>query len=107
MKTYQWLIDEASIYHLVVTVTVVSVLERIMYCFMNWQEKDQCFVSNGKTPLVQMANMATSPAARAIRDLANILTSAKIGTHRVPIEDFVAGHYMCRLSDVRGFCLIP
>ncbi len=90
-KTYEWLANEASVFHLFVTVAAVSQLERCMYKFMQWQQEDSCFATNEQTPLMRMANIETSPAATAVRHLVYILKTGKLGTQDVHYEDFVSG----------------
>ena len=92
LKTYEWLVAEASVYHLFITCLVVAAPERCMFKFMLWQETDQCFVVDGTTPMIQMANMDSSPSACAVRHLAHILTDGVIGEYRVQYEEFAQGH---------------
>ena len=94
LKTYQWLIAEASVYHLLVTCVAINALERCMYKFMKWQEEDQCFVSytgGQHPPMMQMSNLKNSPGAEAVRHLAHILTSGKIGQYHIHYEELSAG----------------
>lgn len=92
LKTYEWLIAESSVYHIFVTVVASAALERCMFTFMKWQENDQSFVTGEPTAIMQMANMKHSPAARAIRHLANILTTGKIGEHQMDFAYVSEGH---------------
>ena len=65
-----------------------------MYKFMKWQEEDQCFVSytgGQHPPMMQMSNLKNSPGAEAVRHLAHILTSGKIGQYHIHYEELSAG----------------
>ena len=72
-KTYQWLCQEASVFHLLVCAITNSALEHIMHTFMLWQ-RDDFWLVEGKSPLILMANIALSPATRACKQLHLLMT---------------------------------
>ena len=62
-----------------------------MFKFMQWQQEDSCFATNGPTPMMLMANIENSPAASAVRHLVYTLKTGKFGTQDVHFEEFVSG----------------
>ena len=90
LKMYQWLIDEGAVYYLFCCTLTINSLERVMFTFMQWQQND-CWMSPGKSPVIQMANLDNSPAARAIRELAAVMSHSSFGTEAVTVDEFVAG----------------
>lgn len=85
-KMYQWLCDESSIFHVFCCCCVMQCLEHVMFSFMKWQEQDTWLIP-GQSPLICMANMTTSPAARAILDLSHIMSASLFSTENVTLED--------------------
>ena len=95
LKTYNWLLNESSVYHLAICCITVGALERIMFKLMKWQQVDRCEMIGGQAPLIQMANMNHSPAAQAVRHLSHILTARKIGAHQIDLAFLTAGRMVC------------
>lgn len=72
-KTYEWLCNEASVFHLLVCALTNSALEHIMHTFMLWQ-RDDFWLVEGKSPLILMSNTALSPAINACSEISLLMT---------------------------------
>ena len=90
LKMYEWLLSESAVFHLFIACSCIANLEMCMFTFMKWQELDT-WIQTDNSPLVRMSNMATSPAAKAVRQLSSLMTSCAFGADSVSIEDFTAG----------------
>ena len=71
-KTYEWLLCEATTYHLLICTLTNQALERIMFTFMQRQRDDTWLIPN-KSPVVVMSNPSTSPASSAINALFGLM----------------------------------
>lgn len=75
-KAYEWLLREASVYHLLICTLANQALEHVMYTFMKWQ-RDDYWLRPGQSPLILMANMKLSPATNACHDVHCLMTKCQ------------------------------
>ena len=94
LKMYHWLMAESAVFDLFCCCVVIRSLERVMWSFMKWQDTDTWLIQ-GQSPLIQMSNMNTSPAAKAIREMAGVMLTSSFGADPIPIDDFAAGVFLC------------
>lgn len=101
-KTLQWLDENRSVYNVFLSVVWVTLMERIMYQFMKWQET-QAYLLEIDPPMVVMASSLRSPACVAIRDMIGTMLSGKApgqGDSEVTIADLLDGNLLAMFGTV-------
>ncbi len=89
-KTYEWLLCEATTYHLLICTLTNQTLEHIMFTFMQWQRDDIWLIPN-KSPVVLMSNPSTSPASSAIASLFALMTMGHCNDVGFPLSAMLQG----------------
>lgn len=93
-KAYQWLLDEASLYHVLICTLTNRTLERVLFTFLKWQ-RDEQWLEVGKSPLILMANPTTSPAVHALKRLFNLMKKGECADDGFVLEQLLQGPAPC------------
>lgn len=95
-KAFEWLQAERTVYDLLTCILATQMLEKVMFTFFKWH-KQEAWLTLETAPLVRMANMNTSPAVEAVREIANMMVTSAIQfeTGRLPLNDLVEGAIQC------------
>ena len=93
-KTYEWLLCQGTVHHLLVCTLVNRALERVMYAFMRWQ-RDEYWLRTTDSPIILMSNPSTSPAMGAIQQIFALMTNEHCledGFHLQHLLEGVSSH---------------
>lgn len=92
-KAFEWLESERTTYYLLTSVLATQMLEQVMWKFFQWQKNDS-WLKLESAPLIQMANMKTSPAVAALADIGDMMATSSVVVPsgcRVSLIDLLAG----------------
>ena len=92
-KAFEWLEEDRTTYYLLTSVLATQMLERVMWTFFHWQKTDS-WLKLESAPLIQMANMKTSPAVAALADIGKLMATRSVevpAAGMVNLDDLLAG----------------
>ena len=90
-RAYNWLLNESTVYSLLICNLTNQFLERVMFTLMRWQ-RDETWLTVGEAPIILMSNPETSPAVTAVKQLFALMNFDQVGESGLVLEELLQGY---------------